>query len=776
MAAAALQVGWQTNIVNYTIEKIFALSDIHGDMHALIIALRDCAKVIKKKQNSRPTNPNILDMETEELLELDLNEKEALYIDDLNYEWCVNNNRVVICGDILDGYRYPTNFRQGGLNSKCPQDTGRNTTGCIASEYPQIEIKIYRFINALNTQAIRINNNCMIHKVLGNHELWNMATLPGETNPATNYIPQLTRDLGNMYYQGISRLEYFSYNKPGFDLILKGGAGIFLKINNNIFVHGQLDHNLSYAQYEKYNKDLNTPSFDRMRGLLKNITLGGIAMNTVWGRGYDRQHTLESKIQFHKCVELKSHLENFLTPIPDTTVENVRIIIGHCPQSLYAYDNILNSSFTNYELDRNIEILSGNIRTSFRNPNENFVFGIGMECDKTHLDNKYEGYEKYYTDHLRRKNDDLSVNPLINYNDSDTNERFIYKVDVAASRGFDINGIGNMPRTRITEKQTLGSRVPQVLEIDGIHGTIKIRRSTIRNMRIHQPREVYENTIIQQPIRELDISDPYYTSRVVPKEGTPALSVHSVLSDSRIPQEMRDIPLAEAAPASASPFSRSLSRSDSQPYPGITQKPLVAAAASPSSFSRSLSRSDSQPHVAAVASSLSRPFSRSDSPPPPGINPLRHASDASLVSRPFSRSDSQPHPGITQQTFAAAPSSVSRSLSRSDSRPHPGINPRTLEPPYGPPAKVQQLQQLHPDLLPFYERQAIELKTSVGKYAEAHTYVTSRLKRRDGSPQAEQDYIKERDRQIKEYIIIGGPNFQMKYMKYKLKYLQLKKL
>ena len=38
---------WKTNIKSNN--RIIALSDIHGDIHSLIIALRDCAKVIKKK-------------------------------------------------------------------------------------------------------------------------------------------------------------------------------------------------------------------------------------------------------------------------------------------------------------------------------------------------------------------------------------------------------------------------------------------------------------------------------------------------------------------------------------------------------------------------------------------------------------------------------------------------------------------------------------------------------------------------------------------------------
>jgi len=59
---------------------IIALSDIHGDIHAFIIALRDCAKVISKNNY----NPKILDTELEIELIKDLN-NDCDYDDTLGY-------------------------------------------------------------------------------------------------------------------------------------------------------------------------------------------------------------------------------------------------------------------------------------------------------------------------------------------------------------------------------------------------------------------------------------------------------------------------------------------------------------------------------------------------------------------------------------------------------------------------------------------------------------------------------------------------------------------
>ena len=67
---------WNTNIYDPTITRIIALSDIHGDIHSLIIALRDCARVIRKKNGF---NPLELDHEIEELLD-----EKGLFFDKLN--------------------------------------------------------------------------------------------------------------------------------------------------------------------------------------------------------------------------------------------------------------------------------------------------------------------------------------------------------------------------------------------------------------------------------------------------------------------------------------------------------------------------------------------------------------------------------------------------------------------------------------------------------------------------------------------------------------------
>ena len=93
---------YNTVINDRSLNNIYVFSDIHADVHALIIALRDCAKVIKKRSNF---------ISTEKLLNIDIVDNDNGYIHDLMYEWCGDNSQVVIIGDFIDGRRYDNLIR-----------------------------------------------------------------------------------------------------------------------------------------------------------------------------------------------------------------------------------------------------------------------------------------------------------------------------------------------------------------------------------------------------------------------------------------------------------------------------------------------------------------------------------------------------------------------------------------------------------------------------------------------------------------------------------------
>ena len=467
---------WTTNIYDPSITRIIAFSDIHSDIHALIIALRDCARVIRKKDCS---NPIKLDIETEKLLEMDLNVDNDKYIDDLNYEWCGDNTHIVICGDILDGYRvdYPKFKRISSANSRCGVE-------CLEHEYDQIEIKIYRFINALNE-----NSGYKFHKILGNHEIINLFDkLPDIAPNYSTYIPDKTRDLGFYYYNGLSRTDYFKWNQEGGKIIFKDGVGIFLKINNNLFVHGRIEHTKTLDDYIEINNEININMSDELNyKLVDNDGFG----STLFDRYYNNLNNLKIN-QHDKCIKIKDNLKNFIVKTEPYNINDFRIIIGHCVQSFTHYYGLTNSTFTKIIKDGNREILNDLVYTGHVNVDskDNKIFGIAMECDKITLDNPQPFVNPY--------EDDVEID-----NSLDDNERFIYKVDIGTSRAFDDEKI---PIDKRTEKLFYGSRVPQVLEI-GKH--VQILRSTIKNTRIHQPRYKYESIVSKIPELNKDIYKKY---------------------------------------------------------------------------------------------------------------------------------------------------------------------------------------------------------------------------------------------------------------------------
>jgi len=75
---------FQTKYDDPSIENIYSIGDIHGDMMALIICLRDCAKVIKKREGML-FDSNTFDPDLHNLMIKPVSD--PTYKDDLNYEW-----------------------------------------------------------------------------------------------------------------------------------------------------------------------------------------------------------------------------------------------------------------------------------------------------------------------------------------------------------------------------------------------------------------------------------------------------------------------------------------------------------------------------------------------------------------------------------------------------------------------------------------------------------------------------------------------------------------
>jgi hypothetical protein len=439
--------------------RILSLSDIHGDIHSLIIALRDCGEVISKQnfKNDRE------DHDLEDLLNIDISEEDNGYIDTLNYNWIGGYTHIVIIGDFLDINR----------------DDSTNKNSLEQIEYPQIEIKIFRFINAINKQAKKYGGR--IIKMFGNHEMNNVI---GNKDFIKKYSYPNTIKQTN-YYRNNNRFECFMRGKEGYKLMLEDNMYILFKINNNLFVHGGPLDDLNFYEYNRMNYIINYKVETSINNL---ITMLANTNSPLWTRDFGEYSKINKRIDNNE--EFCNNVQKILTTIKGKNffhddIKTIRIIIGHCVQSsstLYNTNNITFNYINNTKSNNIKEVLESKYEKvindnkrivpkkyidhdyKYRGPadlEKRIVFGITMECD----------------------------------NDLIPEDNYIYKVDVGSSRGFDYyylpdeNDIEKLSFEELENKYFL-SRTPQILEI--INNKPKIIRSLVNNTKIHQPRKMYQ--------------------------------------------------------------------------------------------------------------------------------------------------------------------------------------------------------------------------------------------------------------------------------------------
>jgi hypothetical protein len=466
---------------------VYSCSDFHGDIDLLIYTLRECCNVIVPIEGAKPElTSEGYDKNVRYELEVDLLNPRARYVPSLSYKWNEKNEYiqagyevyVVIAGDILDGYR------------------GGNTE----HYYPQVEYKMYKFINAIN------NGHRRIIKLLGNHELYNMdKNFSGEF---TRYMfprdvenprkPYCTVD-GRTY----TRIEFFNYPNPGFYEIMKDGAGILVKINNLIFVHGAVVAR-SFLWYKYINIILNHGNERRLsdgRTIIQvflnylNEDPNGPLWNRMLGDTTDstmRVTNTAKKDNFcHRVIQILDTF-NSDAPEPKIALPDLKIIIGHCPQNFIGISE-QNKTFSEKILPS--RDISGNVRTTtFRHHRRNVKITSARE-NRTHEEIK---------------------NPYIFGITTECNEERkneIFRVDVGASRAFDHGLIRRDCADRICEAHSV-VRLPQVLRIDHFnrdfrYDIIDIVRGTVKMARKNIRREEWERQVRGNRDFDLDIPGNY---------------------------------------------------------------------------------------------------------------------------------------------------------------------------------------------------------------------------------------------------------------------------
>ena len=461
--------------------RILSFSDIHGDIHSLIIALRDCGEVIIKQSFSN----DIEDTDLENLLNIDISIEDNGYIDTLNYKWIGGNTHIVIIGDFLDINR----------------DDSLNKNSLGQNEYPQIEIKIFRFINSINKQAKE--NGGRIIKMFGNHEINNII---GNKDFIEKYSFPKTMQLQN-YYRNNNRVECFMHGKEGYNLMLEDGMYILFKINNNLFVHGGPTDNLNFYDYNRMNYIIN---FKDDTNIDKIITFLANAESPLWIRDFGEYSLLNKRINNNE--EFCNQVKTILTMIKGNNyfyddIKTIRIIIGHCVQSTSTISNKNNITFSyiNKKKSNNIkEVLEPKLEEIINN-NKRFIptkltLIDEYKNDYLKLNDNNNDNDKLY-DVKYRGTVDLEKRIVFGItmecdNDLNSADNYIYKVDVGSSRSFDYhylprkNDIANLNLSlEELENKYFLSRTPQILEI--INNKPKIIRSLVNNTKIHQPRKFY---------------------------------------------------------------------------------------------------------------------------------------------------------------------------------------------------------------------------------------------------------------------------------------------
>jgi hypothetical protein len=470
-------------------QRVIALSDIHADLEALIICLRDCANVIAKKDGYR-FSQSMPDSDLYNQLYL-ASVHDPDYVADLHYQWVGKDTIVVIVGDLIDGAR--------------ESDSAKKYKNSIeeVAYYPQVEIKILNFINAINVQAKDKNGG--IIKIIGNHDYENFK---GNEDMIARYT--YTPDRNNpTYYKHPdgtfeSREEFFQFGHTGYKLY-QDTLGMYLLygINDMLFVHGQLpskellEKGVNMATIKTINKLLHetwsknrtytiigqeTPmKFDTeqewVSGYLKPMLeqYDEIIQDMLWSRTYgdiDEREDAQPDItpeQFEK--QIRETITTFCGDLcGDDPANNVRVFIGHCQQHTVHQDPEPRELTTlGHVCARNpmVEIID----------NASFYKGIPNSAKESNLiENKTFGIVTEFLNPIR---DNLY-------------QFLLYKIDVAMSRGQDFTeDYENLLNGKLTEENYFNPRVPQIIEVVGPH--LRIHRSTTTNMSRHMKRDAYRS-------------------------------------------------------------------------------------------------------------------------------------------------------------------------------------------------------------------------------------------------------------------------------------------
>lgn len=450
---------FQTEIKAENGQNIYAIGDIHGDIRALIICLRDCCRVIRKKSgiefNQKEIDKNMIDL-------LNLDTVDPPYIHDLNYEWCGGNSIIVFTGDLIHGNRY-----------NIPR-----------IEFPHEELKIFLLINSIHEQAIKQNGKLI--KLLGNHEfveifsnylIYAQYVTANANNKDLKYI-------NNGKSEVIDRKSLFQIGNNGCDALSKNGIGILVKVNDFIFTHAGITtkENKIYRLRKNFtclNNYINKVFLSKSIDITNKIAILQVVdvldnREIITDRGLSgRPKTPEEENTTQKCIKLNKYFKEFYDVEPSDDYKYLKLVVGHTPQF---------------------------------NGNDEIYYLHGSESPEKILDNKKHGITIFKKPFSPKRglitttlNFDTDIDDIANYKHTISMDCLVndnpqlFVIDVGMSVAFD----NFIPSKYILS--IIKSRLPQVLHIKYkdilTHDfELEVIRSTLRNTLIHQTRILSKET------------------------------------------------------------------------------------------------------------------------------------------------------------------------------------------------------------------------------------------------------------------------------------------
>lgn len=414
------------------ITDVYACSDIHGDIEALLIELEHCAKVIS---SDKPDHSEMLKkyLEDDNFMNI-MNNKD--YRHDLGYTWCGRNKYIVIVGDMMDRNRSSAEERM------CAEEVivDKKIVKKCCGEYPYEELKILLFLNALHEQALEQNGK--IIKLAGNHEI--MALLSSGMGPAITHEFNSEYALSLKYYdyegKECDKLKFFERGMPGSRIMYGESFGIVVKIHDYIFIHAGIlsdnIQNIGLDNLEKINADFDRFFFGTEYIPSDFFGKKGFLTSRLYDQNNDYASILcekqqqkyidYSNIECNKCIwqqrengELCKMLESAFKKLCtkssniDDCEKSLKLVVGHCPQIL---SNDLSYGLEKTKIptygaivysDEEIEIVKAPIKYDYINIPKGLIYGITVDC--------------------------LKNNIVSNDNDLPA----LYRIDIGVSKGFD---------------------------------------------------------------------------------------------------------------------------------------------------------------------------------------------------------------------------------------------------------------------------------------------------------------------------------------------------